>query len=149
MQNLCKKIANVRCFKEIIDIAKQGNLDKVDLKIGDISKEEIPNLPKDITSSNFGKINVETQTPDIVLGIINMVFETIGVMAAFLTKNTDIKNIVVIGTSVSNNPYIKQILDKIEILHNIKFIIPENAEFICAIGAIETYKKCLTNQKLS
>ncbi|MEI3434526.1 MAG: hypothetical protein V8R26_05965 [Clostridia bacterium] len=56
------------------------------MQIGDITTQEIPNLPKDITSSNFGKTNKEASSCDILLGISNLVFETVGVMAAFLLQ---------------------------------------------------------------
>ena len=68
-----------------------------------------------------------------------MIFESIGVMAAFAAKGANIKNIVAIG-QITKMPYARQVLDKIEKLHNVKFIIPENAEYATAMGAV---KYCL------
>ena len=64
------------------------------MQIGDITTQEIPNLPKDITSSNFGKMNKEASSCDILLGISNLVFETVGVMAAKKKKNDNVKDII-------------------------------------------------------
>ena len=76
------------------------------MQIGDITTQEIPNLPKDITSSNFGKMNKEASSCDILLGISNLVFETVGVMAAFLCKNDNVKDIIIIG-GMAKHPYLK------------------------------------------
>ena len=128
-----------------------GNIKNIDLQIEDVTTQEIPNLPKDITSSNFGKLNEQANSNDILLGVSNLVFETVGVMSAFLCKNDGIKDVVIIG-SMANHPQLKEVIKKLEKLHNVNYIIPENPEFICALGAIENYKKqmnfLLTNKKL-
>ncbi len=118
----------------------QGNIKNIDLQIEDVTTQEIPNLPKDITSSNFGKLNEQANSNDFLLGVSNLVFETVGVMSAFLCKNDGIKDVVIIG-SMANHPYLKEVIKKLEKLHNVNYIIPENPEFICALGAIENYKK--------
>lgn len=135
LTNLCAKFAGVNSFEEIKILIKDGNLSNVDLKIGDISKEEIKTLPKDITLSNFGKIDKNVNNSDIALGILNMIFETIGMMAVFAIKNEKIREVIITGT-IASLPQIKYILQKIEKLHNIKFIIPKDAEYATALGAI-------------
>lgn len=127
-------------FKEYIEKSNKGNIKNVDLQIEDVTTQEIPNLPKDITSSNFGKLNGKANSCDILLGIANLVFETIGVMSAFLCKGSNTKDIVIIG-SMANHPYLKEVIKKLKKLHNVNYIIPENPEYICALGAIENYKK--------
>ena len=134
--NLCNLVTGINNFEEIIECAKKGDLRNIDLRIGDITEEEIPTLPKDLTLSNFGNLNKNAKKEDLVLGIINMVFEVIGMMAAFSIKNDTIKNVVLIGNIVKI-PRVKEILEKIEKLQIIKFIIPENPEFAVAIGAIK------------
>ena len=89
----------------------------------------------DLTLSNFGKLEKDVKKEDLILGIINMIFEVIGMMAAFSLKNDTIKEVVLIGNIVTI-PRVKEILKKIEKLHNISFIIPKNAEFGVALGAI-------------
>ena len=49
--------------------------------------------------------------------------------------NEEIKKIIVTG-QIAKIPYAKEVLNKIEILHNVEFIIPENAEYMTALGAI-------------
>jgi len=85
--------------------------------------------------ANFGKIEKNAKREDIVLGIINMVFEVIGMMSAFAIKNDSINEVVLIG-NILKIPRIKQILRKIEITQGITFIIPKDIEFGVALGAI-------------
>ena len=137
--NLCEKIANVGSFEEIVDLSKKGNLSKIDIQIGDVTNKKIVTLPSDLTLSNFGKLEKDAKKEDIILGIVNMVFEVIGMMAVFALKNDNMSNVVIIG-SATKIPCIKTILKKIEKLHKINFIIPNNAEYACAIGAIKEGK---------
>ena len=97
---LAEKLFGKATFEEYLKKCNQGNIKNVDLQIGDITTQEIPNLPKDITSSNFGKLNKDASSCDILLGISNLVFETFGVMAAFLCKNDNVKDIVIIGGKI-------------------------------------------------
>ena len=133
---MCKLIAETNSIEEIIEYAKKGDLENIDLRIGDVTEQEIKTLPKDLTLANFGKLNSGTKKEDVILGIINMIFETIGMMAAFSLKNDTIKDIVLIGNIVKI-PRVKKILEKIEKLQGIRFIIPKNPEFAVVIGAIK------------
>lgn len=138
--SLCKKIGDVNSVAEINEAIKNASLKNVDLSIQDVAIKEIKTLPKDTTSANFGKLNENATTKDLIFGVVNMVFETIGVMAVFATQNTTIKNIIVIG-NVATMPYINVVLKKIENLHKgVKFIIPKTAEYATVIGAIEAAK---------
>ena len=134
LENLCKRLTNVTSFEEIIELAKEGNLDKVDLKVKDVTENQISNLKLDTTVCNFGKSG-EAKQEDLILAVINMIFETIGVMSAFLLKNDNIKEIIITGT-LTTMPLTKEILAHVEELHNIKFIIPENSEYVTCLGAI-------------
>jgi len=133
--NLSKKVANIDSFEDIIKASVNGKLKNIDLTIQDVTNKEIKTLPKDITSANFGKLNNNATNEDIVAGIINMVFEVIGMMAAFAVRNEEFKEVVLIGT-IMTIPTARTILDKIEKIQNIKFIVPENAEYATAIGAV-------------
>ena len=108
------------------------------IKDGDVSEEEIKNLPKETTLANFGKLKKDANNSDIALGIINMIFETIGMMAVFAIKNDEIKEVIITGT-ITSISQAKKILNKIEKLYDISFMIPENAEYATAFGAIAYY----------
>lgn len=139
--NLCNRILDVKSFNDILELSKRGDLSKIDLRIGDVTNQEIETLPKDLTLSNFGKFEIDSKKEDIVLGILNMIFEVIGMMAVFATQNLDIKDIVVIG-NITVIPVVKDIIEKLEKLHKVNFILSDDAEFAVVIGAI---KKVLEN----
>ena len=137
LTNLCNKFCNANSFEDIIELSKQGDLSKIDLRIGDKTTEKIDTLPYDLTLSNFGNLSKEATNADIALGILNMIFEVIGMMAAFAIKNDTIKEVILIG-NITVIPSVKRILKKIEETQNITFIVPENAEFGVVIGAIKS-----------
>ena len=135
--NICNKMLDISSFDEIVNFAKKGDVEKVDLRIKDITNDEIPTLPLDLTLSNFGKFSDNSQKEDIVIGLINMIFEVIGMMAVFITSKTDNKDVILIG-NITVIPGVKYVLDRIEKVQNIKFIIPEEAEFAVVLGAIKS-----------
>ncbi len=140
LTNICNQFVGTKNFKEILEISKNGDLSKIDLRIGDIIQKEITTLPQDLTLANFGKISNDVSKADIILGVVNMIFETIGMMAAFITINDYIKDVVLIG-NISTIPAVKEILKKIENTHKINFIIPQNSEFGVALGAIDIVRE--------
>lgn len=135
---LSNRMLNVRHFEDIIGMAQNGNLENVDLCIKDISSEEIPGLPPESTASNFGKISDLATKTDIALGIINLVFQTIGVMAVFAARTDGTKDIVLTGNLV-NVPQARGIFDGLTKIHPVNFHIPEHAEFATALGAAIAY----------
>ena len=135
---LSNRMFNVRHFDDIIETASAGNLDNVDLHIRDISREDIETLAASTTASNFGKISDLATSGDLALGVINMVFQTIGIMAAFSAKIAKTKNIVLTG-NLTNVPQAENIFKGVEALHGVRFIIPENSEYATATGAALMY----------
>jgi len=134
--NLCKRFAGLKSFNEISEKIKNADISKVDLRLKDIQKDAINSLlPTDITISNFGKLEKDANDNDVILGILNMIVETIGMMGIFATQNTKNKNIIVIGC-ITELAYVKKVLDVLNKLQNVNFIIPENSEWTVAIGAI-------------
>lgn len=135
--NICKRMLNINSFDEIEKLAKIGDVEKIDLRIKDITTEEIPTLPLDLTLSNFGKFQEDSKNEDIVIGLINMIFEVIGMMAVFIISKKDIKDVILIG-NITVLPGVKYVLDRIEKVQNIKFIVPEDSEFAVVLGAIKS-----------
>lgn len=136
LTNLCNKFAGTKSFEEIIELSKEGDLSKIDLRIADLTDEDIKTLPPELTLANFGKLQEDANKSDVVIGIVNMVFEVIGMMTAFASINDDIKDIILIG-NITCIPVVKDVMKKIEKTHGLSFIIPENAQYGVAIGAIE------------
>ncbi|MGI6751032.1 MAG: hypothetical protein ACOX4U_00195 [Anaerovoracaceae bacterium] len=122
-------------FKDLLDLASKGNLSKVDLTIGDISDGDIETLPDYLTAANFGKVQGNATTHDVALGLVNMVVQTIGMLAVFAYKNNSVNHVILTG-GLTGFPQVKETFQIFQELHNIEFIIPEKANFATAIGAV-------------
>jgi type II pantothenate kinase len=131
---LSNRMLNIRNFSDIVDMAKDGDLKHIDLSIGDISHDKVNGLPNDTTASNFGKIIDLATKADIALGIINLVFQTIGMMAVFASRNEKVNDVVMTG-NLTNVPQGRMIFDGLTSLFGTVFHIPDHAEFATAVGA--------------
>ncbi|MDR2570536.1 MAG: pantothenate kinase [Oscillospiraceae bacterium] len=120
----------------ILALAQKGDLGNVDLSVRDILGTTVRSLPHDLTAANFGKIKNTVSDCDIALGTINMVFETVGMLAVFALKNDTIKDVVLTGT-LATFPQAKTVFSKFNELTGVNFIIPGDAIFATALGAIE------------
>jgi len=136
LTNLCYRFAGIKSFEEILELSKKGDLDNIDLRIKDLTDENIKTLPPELTLANFGKLSEKASKSDIVIGLVNMVFEVVGMMTAFASINDNIKDIVLIG-NIASIPVVKDIMNKIEKTHNVKFTIPDEPQFAVVIGAIQ------------
>ncbi|MEG2054251.1 MAG: pantothenate kinase, partial [Oscillospiraceae bacterium] len=72
---LCGKLAGCTNFDSIVTLANDADLQKVDLTVGDISKNSIGKLDAAVTASNFGKLEDSATGGDLALGVLNMVFQ--------------------------------------------------------------------------
>ena len=132
---LSKLMLGMESIEHITELAAGGSLDNVDLRVKDISsKESLINLPPDMTAANFGKISDVAENADIALAIINMVFETAGMLAIFAARSAKIKDIVLTG-NLAAMPMARTLFTSLSPKFGVNFIIPENAQFATAIGA--------------
>ena len=131
---LSNRMLNIRNFNDIVDMAKDGDLKHIDLSISDISHNNVGGLTQETTASNFGKIIDLATKADVALGIINLVFQTIGMMAVFASRNEKVNDVVLTG-NLTNVPQAKTIFDGLTALFGISFHIPDHAEYATAAGA--------------
>lgn len=136
---LASKLLGESDFEAIVALAAKGDLSHVDLSVQDISNADISTLPKNVTASNFGRIQTTATKGDLALGLINTIFQTAGVMAAFTAKARGFKKVIVTG-SVTSIPYAKEVFDGVCALHGIPFEIPKDATFATALGAAALQK---------
>ncbi len=135
---LCGKLCGVKSFRSVVSLAEKGRLSKVDLNIGDISTQKISNLAKDITASNFGKMEDGLVPADMAAGVLNLVFQTVGMMAVFACRNENMKDVVLTGT-LSQVPLAKKTFEMLRDMHGVNFTIPKNAIYATATGAALSY----------
>lgn len=130
-------------IKQVSMLAMQGDASNVDVRIGDISPNPLPNLPKTATASLFGNARSNASREDIALGVITMVLQTIGSSAILASLGSGIKNFVLIG-NLTLLPQCKDVFQGMEKLYHVHFIIPKHSEFCTAIGAALSF---LDNKK--
>lgn len=131
---LSKELLKTTSFPGILALASSGDLKQVDLLIEDIVESNISFLHKESTASNFGKMLDTAKKEDIAIGIINLVYEVIGMLSVFAAKSKNNDTVVITGNG-SNNALGKRILKNISDIYGIKFEFPVDAEFATAIGA--------------
>jgi type II pantothenate kinase len=131
---LAKELLKTTDFNSIMDFASKGNINNVDLKIGDIVDTNISFLDKNFTASNFGKMLDIASKDDLAIGIINLTYQVIGMVSVFAAKSKDNRTVVITGNG-SNNPIGQKILTNISRTYNIDFEFPVDAEYATAIGA--------------
>ncbi len=134
MMGLSKKILGMEEIEHLEALAAQGDLSNVDLRVGDITKKDKNvTLPDHMTAANFGKLSDVATQADVALGIMNMVFETIGMLALFAARSRGIKDIVLTG-NLSRIDYAKQAFTTLSSMFSVNFMIPENAQYATVIG---------------
>jgi len=131
---LAKKLLHTAEFNGIMDLAKTGNKNTVDLLLSDITDTGISFLSGESTASNFGKMLDSASQADIALAVINMVYQVIGVLSVFAARARNYTRVIVTGNG-SKNAIGQKILLDITTLYGIEFIYPDYAEYTTAIGA--------------
>ena len=135
LMGLSKKMLGLESIQHIEKMAETGFLSNVDLKIKDISRNDlVPGFGDTMTASNFGKLSDMATKNDIAKGLLNMVFETIGMMSIFAARNYQIKDIVLTG-NLSSVAYAAEVFDTLNKMFDMRFQIPENSRFGTVIGA--------------
>ena len=131
---LSRKMIGVDNVEHIEQLALEGNLDNVDLRIKDISADNNFQINEDITASNFGKLSDLATPADIALGVSNMVAETIAMLSVFAARSYGIKNVVLTGNLTSLKS-VTRTFEGLEEKFGVRFIIPDEAQFATVIGA--------------
>ncbi len=132
---LSKLLLGMNNVEHVEQLAEQGDVGKVDLKIKDISNTgRFTDMSAELTASNFGNVSDLAEKEDIAAGIINTVFETIAMMAVFAARGHGIKDIVLTGNMTTIKTCHK-VFGEMSRLFGVNFIIPEHSQFATVIGA--------------
>ncbi len=132
---LTKKILGIHTIEHIEDLAQHGDLDKVDLRVKDISKDaEYTGVNANLTASNFGKLSDLAEPADIARGLANMVAETIAMIAVFAARGRNVKDIVLVG-NLTTIKSVSDVFANLDEDFGVNFINPESATFGTVIGA--------------
>ncbi len=132
---LSRQLIGVDTIEHIEQLCEGGDIDKIDLRIKDISDKSLfPSINHELTAANFGKISDMATKEDIALGIANMVAETVAMMAIFAARGHGLRDIVLTGNLASVKP-VRKIIENLADAFDVNFIFPEHAQFGTVIGA--------------
>lgn len=132
---LSRRLIGVETVEHIEQLCKEGDLDRIDLRIKDISQTHTYHgINENLTASNFGKVSDMATHADLALGLANMVAETVAMLSIFAARTYAVKDIVLIGNLTTIAP-IRNVFQGLSDNFGVNFIIPENAQFGTVIGA--------------
>lgn len=134
LAGLCSRLCGTRQWAQIVKLAADGDVNHIDLTVGDLTRNSHPSLPLDITAANFGNISDDASPGDFAAGVINMVLQSIGTTAVMACRARSCETVVLTGF-MSNLPQARACCDLFTRLHGIRFIIPEHATHATSIGA--------------
>ena len=132
---LSKLLLKAETVAHIEEYANSGDLSNIDLRIKDITAGG-GLLSDDLTASNFGNVSDVATKDDIALGIMNMVYETIGMVSVFASRSVCVNDVVLTG-NLTRLGFCKGKFDyfnRMKESYGVNFIIPERAEFATVIG---------------
>ncbi len=131
---LVRKMTGVETIEHIEELCKDGDLNNIDLRVKDISKNaKYTGVNEDLTAANFGKVSDMATNADLALGVANMVAETVAMMSVFAARGRGVKDVVVIG-NLTNIAAVRDVFANLASF-GINFVIPENSSFGTVIGA--------------
>ena len=131
---LSRLLLKMDSVEHISDLAEEGDLGNIDLRISDMAnRDRLNGMPEDMTAANFGKISDLATKADISLGVMNMVFETVGMVSLFAARSRGVKDIVMTG-NLTTIPYCKTVMAKLNRMFDVNFLIPDLATYGTVIG---------------
>lgn len=138
LMGLSKLLLSAETVEHIEEYAALGNIGNIDLRIKDMTASDSKSrLSADLTASNFGNVSDLATKEDMALGIMNIVYETIGMVSIFAAKSVGVQNIVLTG-NLTRLAFCKEKFDffnSLKSMYGVNFIIPESAEYATVIGA--------------
>ena len=92
-----------------------------------------------MTASNFAAIKSE-KIEDQAAAILNLVGETVGIIASICARSVNCRNHIVIVGKVAENRFIRRVLKLVGKLYQTTFIFPENPGYATVYGAAVKYR---------
>ena len=135
LMGLSELLTGAQSVEHIVEYAEGGDLSMIDLKIKDITAPDaLAGLSRDMTAANFGNVSDVATKNDIAVGILNMVYETVGMVSVFAAKHCGVKDIVLTG-NLTRIPYCQRKFEEFNNMgYGVRFVIPTRAQFATVIG---------------
>lgn len=132
---LSKLLIGAEGIDHICEFAEGGRLENIDLRIKDITaKSAIEGLNQDMTAANFGNVSDIASKEDIALGVMNMVFETVGMVSVFASRHCGVRDIVLTGNLTRLGFAHDKFREINGMGYGVNFMIPDLSEYSTVIG---------------
>jgi len=140
IQGLGYLLSQITDYKQLTDLAQNGDRDSIDLKVKHIYKDCEPPIPGDLTAANFGNVlhhvNEDFSIENKLASVVGVVGEVITTMAITVAREHQTENVVYIGSSFNNNPLLRKVIEDYTVLRGFKPYYIEHGAFSGAIGAL-------------
>ena len=136
LMGLSKLLIKAESIDHIVEYADEGELANVDLRIKDITAENaLSALSRDLTAANFGNVSDVATKSDIAKGIMNMVYETVGMVSVFAARSVGVRDVVLTGNA-TELAFCHSKFEEINGMgYGVRFVIPKLSRFSTVIGA--------------
>ncbi|WP_459502761.1 type II pantothenate kinase [Bacillus sp. C1] len=139
IMGLSKLLTNIDRFEEVIQHTKLGARQTLDITVGDIYNGMLSPIDSHLTASNFGKaVNNESEysKSDLLATLQGLVGEVVTALSLQFADAKAIDDIVYIGSTLSNNKQLQNIIGNYTVYQNKKPIFLQDHGFSGAIGAL-------------
>lgn len=133
LQGLARKVLGTDKGREIEALLQGGDLARVDLLMSELPSCP-PSLDPELTAAILAKTGEETTKCDWAIGLMNLLFQTLGSMAFLAASGRGIDTMVFTG-GPTISPFAKVVYDRFAGAYGLKFIVPDHSQCATAIGA--------------
>jgi type II pantothenate kinase len=144
LQGLAGLLLGTSDAREIDELARQGDSNRVDLTLVEATGGEIGALPADANAVNFGRVPSllasggspdGIERADIASGLVVLVGQVIAVIAINAARAEKLEQIVVVGHLV-DLPSVRHVLHTVAGYYSANIIVPDTPGYATAIGAL-------------
>lgn len=139
IMGLSKLLTDIDCFEEVIQHTKLGSRRNLDITVGDIYNGILSPIDSNLTASNFGKAassEVDYNKSDLLATLQGLVGEVVTALSLQFAEAKDVAHIIYIGSTLSNNKKLQEIISNYTVYQNKKPIFLQDHGFCGAIGAL-------------
>ena len=133
LAGLGRRLLNVSSSEELFRMAAQGDMGKVDLRIGDLFTGT-DTLNPILTASNLAKVSPVAANADWAAGLVNLVLECAGVMAVLACGGHGVDKVALLG-ALAEQPAARERFQLFSQLFPPQFIPVPHAACATAVGA--------------
>ncbi len=123
-------------YHQLVELARKGTRNQVDLLVKDIYKGDAPPVLGDLTAANFAKGTIEDSKPaDRIRALVNMIAETIILLSSTVVSQYSASTIAFVGGALYMNDVLKKDLQQFESMLHYEALFLDHGLYTGAMGA--------------